>query len=708
MARQSWMTWSLFVGLLWISPVSEGKHLKIRDCFIDQKPVIVADNFNGFISATKHWKKMATGGTAPEDSCIVFLRKNTISQMFLQNHQDESEYWPQIEKLSGSYLLYISKWHTMKPVSLYVLFGKQCNNTMLDVTECTFNDTGKDPCHILCVHTKTVCTEATYDESHCENASRVKDRYIINITKTDSNCANCNNPVKQPESVVHLNNTLQTGEEEQVDAAKAVELVNGMSDFAANMNGSSVALSVTEGVTGILVRETEPEDVGIVSFAYTSPNESLNIIDNKDALAGFSRSVTIPKEAFKQAISHNITIPFAALFRFTNLAQDEFNSTLLGNEVLAVEMGTQILNLTDTININFKNMSYDGIPSCQSWDGEGSQPNWTGDGCVTREVEGHITCECSHLTFFAILLTPLNETISASDLNNLTTITQIGCGLSMFFLTIVLFMHFIVRKTKAREVTKIFVHLVSAMLLLNFTFLINNIVAKLQSSVGCVIMAALMHYFMLATFTWFAVQALHLCMQLHAAGRIPISRYILKISVTSWVLPSVVVAIMLITGKYGEQVIYTDDPNNNVVMCWITDNNAHNIVNIGYYALVFIFTFATFVVMLNWLFCLRRTKAGTAQVNQSSKSIVTIMGLCCLLGITWGFAFFAYGPLRIPATYIFTILNSFQGFFLFIYYHYTSSPSEVNPGVNAYSNNSTSTLKTSLEHENPYTIPGHK
>lgn len=149
------------------------------------------------------------------------------------------------------------------------------------------------------------------------------------------------------------------------------------------------------------------------------------------------------------------------------------------------------------------------------------------------------------------------------------------------------------RKTKASKATKILIHLVTAMFLLNFTFLINNIVAKLKSSVGCKIIAALMHYFMLATFTWFAVQAFHLCLQMHMGGKIVIRRYILKVSMTSWseytslfhghdicnsvvswltflspfpVLPSIVGIVLLSIGKYGEQVIHTDDPEGNAAM----------------------------------------------------------------------------------------------------------------------------------------------
>ncbi len=99
--------------------------------------------------------------------------------------------------------------------------------------------------------------------------------------------------------------------------------------------------------------------------------------------------------------------------------------------------------------------------------------------------------------------------------------------------------------------------------------------------------------------------------------------------------------------------------------CWILDSDVHYYVNIGYYCLVFIFTFSTFIVVLRWLSMLKLNRLNKVEKVQHSRTatmdITTVLGLCCMLGLSWSFAFFSYGDMRLPSYYIFTILNSSQG-----------------------------------------------
>ncbi|XP_071368713.1 adhesion G-protein coupled receptor G1-like isoform X2 [Centroberyx affinis] len=692
MIQKSWMIWVLLVVLLWICPVSPGKNRKnvyeeIKGCLRNNRHIfIVPDNYSGVVYPTRHnftfghgCSYSTPGKEAQTDICVTFLKKTTATQKRKYNKRT-----PELKEISGS------------------------------SSQCHFKSISDGSCRITRLETKAVCSKSTYNEKFCSRDSlfnsKNNDKYIINATESNQNCYNCDNPVKVPEAELEVDAGFQIEDGEDIDPVKAVEVMNCMTSLSSQMNGSSASLSVGGGVTGVLVKQTETESVDLeeVSFGYASSNTSVNIIENRDQLHGFSTSVTVSKEAFEKAYNASNGTAFVALLRFNNMAKDEFNSTVLQNMVLAIEMGVLISNLTNDIFLNFRKVKEKGIPSCRSWNGEGSRPNWTDGGCVTHVDEDNITCQCSHLTFFAVLMSPPNTTISSADLTSLTYITYIGCGLSMFFLGIILFMHFLLRRAKASKATHILIHLVLALFLLNLTFLTNNWVAGLKSAVGCKIMAAVMHYSMLATFTWFAVEAFHLCLQVYTGGKIIIHRYILKVSLASWALPSVIVIVLFSVGKYDELVIHTDE--NDVTMCWITDSNVHYIVNIGYYALVFLFTIATFIVILCWLFRLKKTKAGAAQVGRSGRSIVTVLGLCCMLGITWGFAFFAHGVLRVPSYYIFTILNSFQGFFLFLYYYNTRQLiGETTDGVSSKktadssSNTNSCTVNTTLDSfENPY------
>lgn len=112
----------------------------------------------------------------------------------------------------------------------------------------------------------------------------------------------------------------------------------------------------------------------------------LQLIDSKENLASFSRSITVPKEAFEKSTGLNNTVPFAAFLTFKNLTKvrknisnspsdllhlmqwimfllksffkDGMDSNVLGGEVLAIEMGASITNLTDQISINFRNTDH--------------------------------------------------------------------------------------------------------------------------------------------------------------------------------------------------------------------------------------------------------------------------------------------------------------------------------------------------------------
>ncbi|XP_048063648.1 adhesion G-protein coupled receptor G2 isoform X2 [Megalobrama amblycephala] len=594
------------------------------------------------------------------------------------------------------------------PTFVCLMEGKCRNGTWTNwiVQDCKFTLQNDPPrfnksenCSMTCLNPTKACENAGYDpkcsDSNADDKSKMNTIGISNKTAT---CFKCGSPFKKlvqvqlPPEISNKFNNSKTGTD-AATAAGAMKNLTNMLSFMGNLTEASISMG---SVKGVLKKIQNVSDIKMTAFTYSS-DTGLKVIDDFSQLKNFPNTFTIPKEASLQAFNKSAGNALLGLFRFPNMTQDEKNSTVLGDEVYAIEMGTEISNLTENISLVFSNKQI-GTPACNSWDGSGSKPNWTTEGCFTVVNGSKITCNCQHLTFFAVLMAPPDMTISESDLVNLTYITYIGCGLSMFFLGVAFFIHFLLRKVKATNSAHVLMNLFFALFLLNVAFLTNEYVARANSHNACKLMAAFMHYCLLASFTWFAVEALHLCLQM-ARQSVVIKHYILKISVIGWVPPALIVSILFVLSKYGEQTIRTE--SSNVTMCWILDTTVHYTVNIGYYCFVFIFTFSTCIVVLRWLSMLKVSKFNKAgKVKRSGTAtldVTTVLGLCCMLGLTWSFAFFSYGGLQMSSYYIFTILNSFQGFFLFIYYVKTSTLFG-DPVPSEDSNNMTEETIT----ENPY------
>ncbi|XP_043074812.1 adhesion G-protein coupled receptor G5 [Puntigrus tetrazona] len=551
-------------------------------------------------------------------------------------------------------------------------------------------------CNITCVNPTKRCKDAKYDNSCSGDESKINNIKFQNET---SFCYKCGNPFQVMETVVlpnEMSNKFNTTKTE-TDAGAAAEVMKSLASIVATMKNLTVASISMGNVKGIL-KKISPESKIKTSYLIYSSATGIRVLEDADVLKNYSNAFSIPEEAAMKALNQSAENAFISVFRFPNMTKDAENSTVLNDEVYAIEMGANITNLSDPISLTFKiSQTVIGSPVCKSWDGNGSQPNWTTEGCITIKGQNDITCKCEHLTFFALLMIPPNVTISSEDLNALTYITYIGCGLSLFFLSIGLFMHFLIRKVKATDSAHVLINLFVALFLLNVAFLSNEYVARAKDTTACKVMAGFMHYCLLSSFTWFGVEAFHLCLQM-AKHSVTIKHYILKISVVGWAPPALVVSVIYALHRYGEQTITTG--TSNVTMCWILDSDVHYYVNIGYYSFIFIFTFSTFIVVLRWLSMLKMSRLNTVTVVKHSRTatsdITSVLGLCCMLGLTWSFAFFGYGALRLPSYYIFTILNSLQGLFLFIYYLKTSTLI----GDPAASEESTMTEVTNTE--NPY------
>uniref|UniRef100_A0A668TJE6 G-protein coupled receptors family 2 profile 2 domain-containing protein n=1 Tax=Oreochromis aureus TaxID=47969 RepID=A0A668TJE6_OREAU len=249
----------------------------------------------------------------------------------------------------------------------------------------------------------------------------------------------------------------------------------------------------------------------------------------------------------------------------------------------------------------------------------------------------------------------------------LTFITYIGCGISAIFLAITLLTYLSFPKLLRDIPAKILVQLCLSLLFLNLVFLLDSWLASHNNTGLCICTAFFLHYFLLTSFTWAGLEALHMYLSIVRVFTPYLSQYMLKFTLMGWGIPLVIVIIVISVDKnnygvinYGKHTNGTSDNFNNI---------AFYVGVVAYFLLIFILCMLAFIVVMVQL---SRIKKQNPHNQSPKRSVMTdlrsVTGLVIILGLTWGFALFAWGPLYLPFVYLFSIFNSLQGFFVFVFH----------------------------------------
>ncbi|KAG7231282.1 hypothetical protein INR49_012113 [Caranx melampygus] len=364
----------------------------------------------------------------------------------------------------------------------------------------------------------------------------------------------------------------------------------------------------------------------------------------------------------------------SAFFQDATLDNNTLVSPVLGSSLANLSIG----NLTEDIQYTIRNINPihgNFVTSCVFWDFSlnGDRGGWSSAGCsVVIATAEETTCSCNHLTSFAVLMDLSREGLTDHrHVQVLTFITYIGCGISAIFLAITLLTYLSFEKLLRDIPAKILIQLCTSLLLLNLVFLLNSWLALYPAIGLCTSTAFFLHYFMLTSFTWAGLEALHMYLSIVKVFTPYLSRYMLKFTLMGWGIPLLVVIITISVDKdnyglvsYGK---YTDGTSDD--FCWLRNDIAFYIGVVAYFLLIFVLCLVVFIVIMVQL---TRIKKQNPQNKSPNRGVMTdlrsIAGLVILLGLTWGFALFAWGPLYLPFVYLFSILNSLQGFLVFVFH----------------------------------------
>uniref|UniRef100_A0A8C3AER8 Adhesion G protein-coupled receptor L2 n=1 Tax=Cyclopterus lumpus TaxID=8103 RepID=A0A8C3AER8_CYCLU len=284
--------------------------------------------------------------------------------------------------------------------------------------------------------------------------------------------------------------------------------------------------------------------------------------------------------------------------------------------------------------------------------------HWSTQGCKLLDSNRtHTTCSCSHLTNFAILMA--HREISVNDGEHellLTVITRVGIVVSLVCLTISIFTFCFFRGLQSDRNT-IHKNLCINLFIAELIFLIG--IDMTEPRIGCAIIAGILHFFFLASFSWMCLEGVQLYLMLVEVFESEYSRK-KYYYVSGYLFPAIVVGVSAAIDyrSYGTKKA-----------CWLSVDNH------------FIWSFigpVTFIIMLNLIFLVitmyKMVKHSTTLKPDSSRLenikswVMGAFALLCLLGLTWSFGLFFINEASIVMAYLFTIFNTFQGMFIFIFH----------------------------------------
>ncbi|XP_076873437.1 adhesion G-protein coupled receptor G6 isoform X3 [Brachyhypopomus gauderio] len=365
---------------------------------------------------------------------------------------------------------------------------------------------------------------------------------------------------------------------------------------------------------------------------------------------------------------------------FGSLMEPQSNSLSLNSFVVASSVGNlTIRDLRDPVRIDISHLQYqwDPKPLCVFWDftmmnGTGG---WNREGCkVDPESSSNRTvCLCNHLTHFGVLMDISGAAAQIDERNTrvLTFITYVGCGVSAIFTAVTILTYIAFEKLRRDYPSKILMNLSTSLLFLNMVFLLDGWLASSGSAAACVAVAVFLHFFLLTSFTWMGLESVHMYIALVKVFNTYIRRYILKFCLVGWGLPAVVVSIVVAVDRdfYGKEYYGKgEDGHGSSEFCWIKNRVVFYVTCVVYFSIIFLMNVAMFIVVMMQI-CGRSGKRGNRALrDEVLRSLRSVVSLTFLLGMTWGFAFFAWGPVNLLFTYLFSIFNSLQGLFIFIFH----------------------------------------
>ncbi|XP_077621587.1 adhesion G protein-coupled receptor E3 isoform X1 [Crocuta crocuta] len=334
----------------------------------------------------------------------------------------------------------------------------------------------------------------------------------------------------------------------------------------------------------------------------------------------------------------------------------------LNSQVVSAAIGPKRnTSLSKSVILNFQHVKTklsSETAVCVYWKSTKEGGQWSSDGCfLVQANQSHTICRSTHLSSFAVLMALTNQ----EEDPVLVVITYVGLVLSLLCLLLAA-LTFLLCKAIQNISTSLHLQLSVCLFLAHLLFL--TAINQTKIKVLCAIIAGALHYLYLASFTWMLLEGLHLFLtarNLTVVNYSSVNRFMKRLMFpVGYGVPALIVAISAATRPY----LYGTPTR-----CWLDLKQGFIWSFLGPVCVIICVNLVFFLLTL-WIL-----KRKLSSLNSEVSTIHNIRMLTFkataqlfILGCTWCLGLLQVGSATHVMAYLFTIINSLQGIFIFLVY----------------------------------------
>ncbi|XP_067046938.1 adhesion G protein-coupled receptor L3-like [Acropora muricata] len=367
--------------------------------------------------------------------------------------------------------------------------------------------------------------------------------------------------------------------------------------------------------------------------------------------------IALPPEVLKGK-DFAIFIIFNDISRFVpELPALELRNRIISAKVYPSPQGT----LQENVTISFGRKKKEKDKShCVFWNftiRSAVNGDWSRKGCSLKKSDDNkIICTCNHLTNFAVLMQVVENEVTSKHLVAMEIITYVGCALSLTAETLTIIAYWTLTDFKQEQV-QIRLNLVVALAAAQLGFLSG--IDALEPKGLCIFVAALIHFFYLVGFAWMFFEGVYLYLMVVKVFNTEIR--LRAFYSVAWGCPAGIVVLSLVLAACQEGGLHSYIHG---AFCWVSFSNNLIWTFVAPVLLVCVANAVLLSLVIREILKMQGGKAPNAEkLRQAAKACVV---LSPLLGMTWVFGILSVTNASLVFQYIFTILNSLQGFFIFL------------------------------------------